>query len=176
MSVLPKYMCGQGLRYKMSSSCKYCHIYDQCCCSPSHIPSLSSPYSSNPSRGHMTLWFSAFLPSTFLKDLRNGPDLDYGYESRAFSATFKEALMDLSDAIYLWLSLTRKWLISVFSFGLVDKLSTITSVLQVSCNKVFFRKERGREGKTCIAALCIWKLLTCCSPFNIRLIYSANIF
>lgn len=42
-----------------------------------------------------------FLPSAFLKDLRNGPDLDYGYDSRAFSATFKEALMELSDAIYL---------------------------------------------------------------------------
>lgn len=116
------------------------------------------------------------LPSTFLKDLRNGPGLDYGYESRAFSTTFKEALMELSDAIYLWFSLTRKWLISVFSFGLVDKLSTIESVLQVSCNKVFFREERGREGKICIAALCIWKLLTGCSPFNIRWIYSSNIF
>lgn len=42
-----------------------------------------------------------FLPSTFLKDLRNGPDLDYGYESDAFSATFKGALMELSDSIYL---------------------------------------------------------------------------
>lgn len=58
-----------------------------------HLIYLTSPLPTPATQAEDTWLHDSlpFLPGTFLKDLRNGPDLDYGYESRAFSATFKEA-------------------------------------------------------------------------------------
>lgn len=66
--------------------------------------------------------------------------------------------------------------LSVFSFGLVHKSSTIENILQISYKRVFFKKVVEGEKKICIADPFVAEIINLMITFQHRLICPLNIF